>query len=190
MRSQGVAVKASFHRDRRRSVGFTKEYEAEAQERFGVRSRHMARWNLHDGVVVRAAQVIIPNSDLATFDGKDSSEVRWLPVPGPGNATVVSIFIAEPPESINWQEFQINGDVFGIIRTPTRYTWVQSSIYSLDAATIAEIESFRNRAMAPVPDQDLPSHKPGNRIAIMGNSGIPADFEFYDLCALSQEHIP
>jgi hypothetical protein len=46
MRSQGGRLKASFHRDRHCSVGFTKEYESIAKERFGADSRHWERWRL------------------------------------------------------------------------------------------------------------------------------------------------
>jgi hypothetical protein len=189
MRSQGGRIKASFHRDRRCSVGFTSEYQDEARERFGIQSRHMARWTLPDSEVVRIAQILIPGDDLVAFEEADIAQMRWLPAASPGFATVVSVFIAEPPDRCNWSNPQTDGDPIGIMQSPTRFTWAVSTTQALDAATLAMIEDARQKAMdmAMANGIDFPQDDPAIRLAIWGHSTTPADLFFVDL--RGQKHL-
>lgn len=181
MRSQGGRIKASFHRDRRCSIGFTSEFHEEARERFGVQSRHMARWTLPDSEVVRVAQILIPGDDLVAFEEGDNAQMRWLPAAGPGDATVVSVYIAEPPDCFNWTHPETDGNLIGIMLSPTRFTWAVSTVQTLDAATLAMIEDARQKAMAMAANTDLPRDNPAIRMAIWGHSNTPADLFFVDL---------
>jgi hypothetical protein len=180
MRSLGGVIKASFHRDRRCSVGFTSEYHAEARARFGVQSRHMSRWTLPEKGVVRAAQILIPNDDLLPFEEIDAAQMRWLPAAGPGFATVISVFIAEPPELCTWSDPQTDGNLVGVMSTPKRFTWVVATDQLLDQSTISMIEDGRKKALLAANVKVLPD-KQGLRLAIWGNSATPADLFFIDL---------
>ena len=46
---------------------------------------------------VRVAQIVVPGSDLAAFAATESPQTEWLPPPDSGYASLVSIFVAEPP---------------------------------------------------------------------------------------------
>lgn len=182
MRSQGGRLKASFHRDRRCSVGFTKEYESIAKERFGAESRHWERWRLPDAEVVRVAQIIIPDNELSVFAAEEASQMRWLPEPGPGNAIIVSIFIAEPPDKFNWSGPKPDGQLLGIMHAPSRFTWAVHTIQPLDPPTLSYIEEGRVKALQMPSDMEIPRNDPALRMTLWGHGETPADLFFIELC--------
>jgi hypothetical protein len=148
MRSLGSQLKASFHRDRRCSFGFTKRAEVVASERFGLDSRHMKRWTLPEGQLVRAAQILIPEAELAVFSAKESEAMRWIPSPAKERVTVVSIFIAEPPTAFDWRGPENSGGLIGAMNCQTRFTWAVHWEQDLDEATALFIAGQRERARA------------------------------------------
>jgi len=164
-------------------MGFTSEYEREARERFGIASRHMSRWSLPESEVVRAVQIIVPEGDLMPFEDTDIGQMRWLTPAGKGCATVVSVFIAEPPDRFNWVGPETGGDMIGIMRCPTRFTWAVSSTQVLDPATQAMIEDGRRQAMAMAAAHHVaaPQDSQSVRLAVWGSSATPADLFFVDL---------
>jgi hypothetical protein len=167
VRSLGGVVKASFHKDRRCSVGFTKEYERTASERFGGDNRHWERWALPDQEVVRAAHVVIPGSELRVFESDDASQMRWLPAATPGRAAVVSIFIAEPPSARSWPGPESGTEVIGVMSVPSRFTWVVYAEQELDQQGLAMISDARAKAIQHLPSP-LPHDSAGLRTMIWG----------------------
>ncbi len=182
MRSQGGRIKASFHRDRRCSIGFTKEYEPTAKERFGADSRHWERWSLPDSEVVRVAQIIIPDTELSVFAAEEADQMRWLQEPGLGNAVIVSIFIAEPPDRFSWSGPETDGQLLGIMQTPSRFTWAVHTIQTLDLATLSHIEEGRAKALQMPSDMKIPRNDPALRVALWGHGATLADMFFIELC--------
>ena len=146
MRSLGAHIKVSFHRDRRCNVGFTSEFAAEGKETFGIEPRHWHRWKLPDAPVARAFQVVIPDSDLATFDEDDAEPMAWIPSPGNGRAIVFTVLIAEPPDSFRWSSPDKDGTLLGFMGCPTRMTWLVHHSQELDAGTYGMIDRERRRA--------------------------------------------
>ena len=146
MRSLGSQLKVSIHRDRRCNVGFSKEFESTAKELFGAQSRHWERWTLPDARVVRAVQVIIPDSELAPFASKEADPMAWIPSPGEGKSVVFSVFIAEPPGEFVWESPEKSGNLLGIMASKTRFTWLVHGSQVLDEATIKMIEDGRTKA--------------------------------------------
>ena len=184
MRSMGGVLKASFHRDRRCSVGFTSEYHSTAKKRFGAESRHWQRWVLPAAEVVRVAQVVFPEGELAAFSADEASQMRWISSPAPGNAIIVSVFIAEPPDKFNWPGHEIGGNFIGIMSAPTRFTWAVYSEQPLDPATLKFIEDARAKVRLQLPtDLTITHDSPGFRVALWGHGATPSDMFFVELNA-------
>jgi hypothetical protein len=137
--------------------------------------------------VVRAAQVVIPDQELACFEAEDPQQMRWLPTPGPGNATVVSVFIAEPPDACNWSGPEQGGQMLGIMACPTRFTWVVHTTQRFDDGALKLAEDGREKALSQLPGIDsIPPDAPGLRMFLCGNSGTPADVFFIELNASTE----
>lgn len=143
MRSMGSTLKVSLHRDRRCSVGFTKEFETEAKERFGASTRHWHRWILPDSPRVKSFQVLVPDSDLAEFASEEKEPMVWIPAPGAGRAVVFTVFIAEPPTEFSWVSPEKNGNLLGTMLCPTRLAWVVHKSQKLDVNTLKMIQESR-----------------------------------------------
>ncbi len=181
VRSLGGVIKASFHRDRRCQVGFTSEYAGIAQQRFGGKSRHWEIWTLPDEPCVRVAQVVIPDSDLAVFQGNESGATVWLPPPSAGHASVVSIFVTERPEAKTWQELIGDAEPIALFEYKSRLAWAVNTTMYLEAKTIQRMDEARQAAI----------HFPGaahtpkissTRSVIWGSStGTAHDLFFYEL---------
>lgn len=183
MRSLGGQVKVSIHRDRRCSVGFTKEFEQTATERFGAASRHWDRWVLPDEPVVRAVQVVVPDSELAHFSPKDKMPMAWVRPPSVGRAVVFSVFVAEPPNAFNWESPEKSGQLLRTMITKTRFTWVVHGEQELDAKTRALIEDGRTKAKHMTDAQLSNERSSGLRIVLWGQSATPSDLFFIELDA-------
>ncbi|MDH4079078.1 MAG: hypothetical protein OEU68_04620 [Nitrospira sp.] len=140
MRSIGATLKVSLHRDRRCSVGFTKEFES---KKFGFSSRHWHRWVLPGSPVVKGFQILVPDSDLAEFASEEKEPMAWIPAPGEGRAVVVTVFIAEPPTEFSWVNPEKNGNLLGTMVCRTRATWAVHKNQKLDVNTVKMIEENR-----------------------------------------------
>ncbi len=171
MRSLGSQLKISIHKDRRCHIGYTKEYESIAAERFGEENRHWERWVLHEGNVVRAIQILIPDSDLGIFSSEEKNPTRWIPAPGVGRATVFSVFVAEPPNSYQWEIPEKDGHLLGTMIGPTRSTWLVHTEQELDALTIGMIEKGRAQTFSMTPKELLTEEPSGLRMCLWGTSG-------------------
>jgi hypothetical protein len=165
VRSLGGILKASFHRDRRCQVGFTSNYTETAIQRFGARSRHWERWVLPEAPTVRAVQIVVPANELVPFGANDASQMKWLPPPAAGAASVVSVFIAEPPSAADWPGPESGGQMLGFVVRKTRATWAAYSSHVLDATTKQHIEEARVKA-AQLPDAAEAPRTPGIRAVL------------------------
>ena len=183
VRALGGILKVSLHKDRRCQVGFTSEYAEEATSKFGTTSRHWSRWTLLERPVVRAIQIVFPDQDLAFFETDDSKQMRWLPAPGPGHATVVSIFIAEPPESCNWSRPEQDGHLIGVLACPSRFTWVVHTNQKIDEELSRVIDANRATALQHAKAGAVPLDTPGLRMILWGHTEGPADVFFIELNA-------
>ena len=179
-RSLGSRLKASFHRDRRCSVGFTTEYAEAARERFGTASRHWDRWSLPQQPVVRIAQIVYPFSDLTQFQTDDASPMAWIPISPQDDAAVVSIFVAEPPSAFDWNGPE-SGNLLGYMHAPTRLTWVVHTSQKLDPALLEYAANARRRAEGMPGSLPVPRNDPAVRMFLWGNQSVPHDIFFLAL---------
>ena len=181
VRSLGGMVKASFHRDRRCQVGFTREYEETARLRFGTSQRHWETWVLPNEPWVRVAQIVIPASDLAPFVGHESPKTTWLTAPAFGSASLVSIFVAEPPALESWPEIFEGVRPLALFTYATRTAWAVSTSFVLDTDTIRRMSDGRERANELPGASDAPRN-PSTRAVLWGSSsGAVHDLYFYEL---------
>lgn len=184
MRSLGSQLKISIHKDRRCHIGYTKEYESIASERFGEENRHWERWVLPEGNVVRVIQILIPDSELGIFSSDEKTPMRWIPAPGVGRATVFSVFVAEPPNSYQWESPERDGHLLGTMIGPTRSTWLVHTEQELDASIIEMIEKGREQTFSMTPKELLTEEPGGIRMCLWGMSGTSECF-FIELSAAS-----
>ena len=118
-----------------------------ARERFGAASRHWERWTLGEGNVVRALQVLIPDSELGQFTSKEASPMAWIPAPGAGRGVVFSVFVAEPPDAFNWEHPETSGELVGTMISKSRFTWVVHKAQEINPETRHLIEDGRAKAL-------------------------------------------
>lgn len=180
VRNLGGVIKASFHRDRRCHVGLT----AEAAQRQGqdATARHFERWRLPDTSVVRVAQVIVPHEELRAFSNDEADAMKWLPVPGAGHAQVVSVFIAEPPDSFDWNSPEESGQIIGAMWSKTRLTWAVHMRQQLDATALQAVESGRQQAQRLVEAAAGHALNEASRLILWGNGESP-EFACLELAA-------
>ncbi|MDH3504377.1 MAG: hypothetical protein OEM58_07605 [Nitrospirota bacterium] len=93
-RCLGGIYKASFHKDRKCQFGFTAEYADKAKERFGRDVRHVEKWLLPEAAIVRAVQILIPESELRE-SAKEEKKITWLETPPRDSVGTISLFITE-----------------------------------------------------------------------------------------------
>ena len=183
MRSLANRLKVSIHRDRRCQVGFTSEFAKEAVERFGAPSRHWERWKLPDGPVIRALQIIIPDSDLEVFDADEKHPMHWIPAPGTGRAQVFSVFVAEPRDAYSWKSPEADGQLLGTMIGPTRSTWLVHVNQILEAESLQMIEHGRSQGYAMAAAQVPEDPTAGLRMTLWGHTEAKSDVFFVELDA-------
>lgn len=183
MRNLGSQLKASIHRDRRCHLGFTSEFAKEAAQRFGTSDRHWGRWELPNESVVRAIQIVIPDSELDTFETEEKNPMRWISAPGPGRAQVFSVFISEPSNAFVWESEEKNGHLIGTLISPTRSTWLVHTEQELDRQTLEMIEASREQMYRLTAPEQLEGSEDGLRMTIWGQSGAKNDVFFVELNA-------
>lgn len=183
MRSLGSQIKVSFHRDRRCHVGYTAQFAKEAANRFGADSRHWERWTLPEQPVVRAIQIVVPDSELEVFVSEEKNPMRWIPAPGPGRAQVFTLMIAEPREAYVWQSPEQHGHLVGTIIGPTRSSWLVHTDQALDETAMQMIKDARARTYTMAYSQ-IADEPPGSlRMTIWGHTEKKEDIFFVELTA-------
>jgi hypothetical protein len=182
-RSLGSQFKMSIHQSRYCSVGFTNEYEEEARARFGGESRHWEQWKLPDAPVVRAVEVVIPNSELALLQTSEADPMAWIAPPGFGRAAVFALFIAEPKEIISWEIIQRTGTLIGTIGTRTRAAWLTYTSQVLSEQRLRLIAEYRTRAVANAARHGVTQIADDMRLVLAGHGAAKADAFFVELNA-------
>ncbi|SRR6266516_3172240 len=146
-RSLGGVIKASFHRDGRCHIGFTSEYVETAKKRFShFRGRLWDKWWLPEGSIVRAFQIVVPESELRSFQADDESQMKWLPTPPADFLSVVSVFIAKPPGEEHWPGQAFGAQPVGILLTRMRIVWVVHGQNPIDDLTAKWLSDQKARA--------------------------------------------
>jgi hypothetical protein len=165
VRSLGGVTKVSFHRDGKCQVGFTSEYASTAAARFGKQARHWETWKLPQEPVARVLQILVPQSELRHFVGRDDARVVWLPPPPPADSVAaVSVLVAPPLAELVPPETSCAALV-GTVRTNLRNAWVFYAICSIDAALCRAIAAQQTTlTRLPKPATILP----GTRAVVWG----------------------
>ena len=175
-RSLGGILKVSFHKDRRCHIGFTSEYAQTAKERFGAERRLLQRWELPEGPVARAAQIVIPYSELTAFESEEATQMRWIPSPGPGFAVVVTLFMAEPPDAFKWENSNSDGMPIAMMCSSTRVAWLVYTNQPWNAQHHDWMEHHRIKSLDLPGAEHAPWGSPEMRTIMWGASESPNDF--------------
>ena len=180
VRSLGAALKISLHRDRQCQLGLTREF-AEKQGIAG--RRYLARWKLPEAPIVRAVSILVPEEELGVFPSKEAEPMRWIAPPAIGEATVISLFISEPPDTTAWPGPETGGAMLGILASQSRFCWLVHSNQRLDELTKENIQAGKKQALDMPLIQRLPADRAGLRMVLFGG-----DHDFF--CAeLNAEHL-
>lgn len=169
MRSMGAILKVSLHRDRRCSVGFTKDFESEAKQRFAASTRHWHRWILPNRPLIKGFQILIPDSELAEFVSEEKEPMAWIPAPGQGRAVVFTVFIAEPPSEFSWENPEKSGNLLGTMFCKARATWLVHKSEDLNVSTVKMIEDGRARALEMAAEPLKEASPEGLRMTLFGH---------------------
>jgi len=168
VRSLGGIIKTSLHRDGNCHTGFTSHYAGSGNSLAPTeKSRHWDEWRLSNDSVVRAMQIVVPSSELRRFKSNESEQMKWLPSPINGSASVVSIFIAQPEALKTWPEAEHGTKPLGIIWTNKRIMWAVYAENSIDDNTRSEIEKYRAK-ISGLPGAAKVHRNPGVRAILCG----------------------
>lgn len=164
LRVLGGIIKASFHRDGKCQVGFTEEYAAKAAARFGTKTRHWETWKLPTEPVARVLQILVPTSELRSFQGGNTKEVVWLPAPDCNHLiATTTIMLAPLLVELEASPTLPGGSLVGTVRTNLRNAWVFYAHNPVDDALARIITDERAKLRhLPVPG-DVPQ---GTRVAL------------------------
>jgi len=144
-RCLGGIYKASFHKDGKCQFGFTSEYSDKATERFGSRERHLEKWSLPETVIVRAIQILVPESELRMSPIDENKRITWLKSPPPNSVGTISLFITgkgfqlDPPSNVP------GARIVGRLDTTMRSAWLAYAFTYPDdqLAKLIEFEKAR-----------------------------------------------
>lgn len=123
-RCLGGTYKASFHKDRKCQFGFTAEYADNANNQFGVKDRHLEKWTLPEVSVVRALQILIPESELRISEKEERKEITWLETPPPASVGTISLFITAKGFALNLPSNVPGATLVGRLDTDIRWGWI------------------------------------------------------------------
>jgi hypothetical protein len=148
-RCLGGVYKASFHKDGKCQFGFTSEYADNAAERFGRRERHLEKWSLPEIVVVRAIQILIPESELRMSPIDEDKRITWLESPPPNSVGTISLFIASKGLQLSPPSNVPGARIVGRLDTTIRSAWLAYAFTYLDAqlGKLIEFEKARLRSV-------------------------------------------
>lgn len=167
-RGFGGIDKVSFHRDGNCQIGFTSEYEETAKKLFPhFPSRHWNRWKIPDKPLVRALQIVVPNSELRAFPSEEEEQMTWIPAPPRDSMSVVSIFFTKPGAEEIWPGAAEGIKPLGVIQSPKRITWAVYSDNPIDFTLKAWIDHHRLMMASRPMAADAP-HEPDTRVMLWG----------------------
>jgi hypothetical protein len=166
-RTMGGILKTSFHKDGNCHSGFTSEYAAKA----GIKKRHMDRWTVVDEPPFRVLQVLMPASDLRTFDvGRLPDHARWLAVPPADHLAVVTIFVSSKPPSNVETLAPPPSEPIGVLATPHRFCWAVYASSPITDAVQGHLDEAR-KALAGIPSASQAPKEPGIRGLVVAGNG-------------------
>lgn len=162
-RCLGGIYKASFHRDRKCQFGFTKEYSNKAEERFGRKERHLEKWVVPDAPIVRAVQILIPESELRESSKKEGKKITWLETPPLGSIGTISVFICTKNIEFNIPSGTSGASIVGKLDTEIRCAWITYAFTLPDDELSRLIEFEKHRLNSVVAHISIP---PGTRASL------------------------
>ncbi len=156
-RCLGGTYKASFHRDRKCQFGFTSEYADTANERFDRKDRHLEKWILPEAKVVRAIQILIPESEMRISPKEKSKEMTWLEAPPCGYVGTISLFISERDFQLDLPSNVPGAMIVGRLETDIREAWIAYAFTAPDEQLAKLIELEKRRLNAKTASMEIPS---------------------------------
>jgi hypothetical protein len=145
-RCLGGIYKASFHKDRKCQFGFTSEYADKANERFGHRDRHLEKWLLPETTIVRAIQILIPESELRISPTDESKRITWLDMPPPGSVGTISLFITGKSIQLETSSAVPGATIIGKLDTHIRLAWIAYA-FTYPDDQLAKLIQFEKRRL-------------------------------------------
>jgi len=162
-RCLGGIYKASFHKDRKCQFGFTEEYANKAYERFGRNERHIEKWMLPEAAIVRAVQILIPESELRDSLKTEDKEITWLETPPSGSIGTISLFITDKDFELNISSNVPGAKIIGRLNTKIRWAWITYAFTTPDDKLATVIEFGRRRLISIIANTSYP---PGTRASL------------------------
>ena len=162
-RCLGGIYKASFHKDRKCQFGFTDEYAQKAEERFGRAERHLEKWVLPDVPIVRAVQILIPESELRESPINENKKITWLPPPPRELVGTISLFISAKNVKFELPADSPNASIVGSMNTEIRTAWITYAFTTLDSELSRIIEYEKHRLNSATKSMQIP---PGTRASL------------------------
>ena len=162
-RCLGGIYKASFHKDRKCQFGFTSEYADNANERFGRNDRHLEKWMLPETAIVRAIQILIPESELRISAKEENNKITWLETPPPGSVGTISLFITEKDFQLELPSNVPGATIVGNLDTDIRWAWISYAFTTPDDNLAELIEFEKRRLYSRIANIAIP---PGTRASL------------------------
>jgi hypothetical protein len=162
-RCLGGIYKASFHRDRKCQYGFTAEYADKAKERFGRDDRHLEKWVLPEATIVRAVQILIPESELRESAKEENKKITWLETPPRDSVGTISLFIAAKNFELNIPSNVPGAAIVGRLDTEIRCAWITYAFTIPDDKLAQLIEFEKHRLNLVTGNNSIP---PGTRASL------------------------
>lgn len=148
-RCLGGVYKASFHKDRKCQFGFTAEYANKAKERFGRDERHLEKWLLPDAPIVRAVQILIPESELRETAKGENKKITWLETPPHESVGTISLFITAKNIQLNVLSDTPGASIVGRLDTEMRFAWITYA-FTIPDAELSQLIDFEKRRLNSV----------------------------------------
>ena len=162
-RCLGGIYKASFHRDRKCQFGFTAEYANKAKKRFGRDDRHVEKWMLPEAAIVRAVQILIPESELRESAKEENKKITWLETPPTDAVGTISLFITEKNFELKMSTNVPGATIIGRLNTDIRWAWITYAFTIPDDKLAKLIEFERRRLNSTISNISIP---PGTRASL------------------------
>ena len=162
-RCLGGIYKASFHKDRKCQFGFTCEYAEKAEERFGRAERHLEKWMLPDVPIVRAVQILIPESELRESPIEENKKITWLPPPPRESVGTISLFITAKNVKLELPGNSPKALIVGSMNTEIRTAWITYAFTTIDSELSRIIEYEKHRLNSVAKNMQIP---PGTRASL------------------------
>jgi hypothetical protein len=169
VRSLGNVLKTSLHRDGRCHTGLTNEHANYPRISDNLKgTRHWDRWALRDEPLIRAIQIVVPGSELRSFDSEEADQMVWLPLPIAGSQSVVTVYVAKRSNTqLPWNAPAGAVEPLALLATPLRSAWLIHTQHLMDDPTLSMVENYRLRIHESDFSEGVP-HEVGMRAFLWG----------------------